>query len=673
MQTFNTQQIRNVALLSHTGAGKTTLSESLLFSTGALSRMGRVEDGTTASDYEAEAVKRRSSIQLALLPCLVNGHKVNVLDTPGYFDFVGEVISALRVVDGAVIVVAANSGVEVGTELAWKRAQDAKLPIMVFVNKMDRENADFGKVVQQVQERLGRHCVPLQMPVGAAHTFKGVVGLLGGASGAPADMKQAVEQARERITEAVAETDDALATKFLEGKEISGEELAKALHAGVMSGTFVPVFCGSAVQQAGVKELLNAIITYFPSPAERPIPANGAALKPDASAPVAALVFKSTADQYVGKLNYLRIYQGTLSSNTEVMNTTKGQSERLGQLFVMRGKTQDPVPSLAAGDIGAVAKLAVTGTGDTLVKADHLVKLPGLTFPPPLYTLAVSPKSKGDSDKLSPTLARLTEEDPSLVFSRDPDTHETLLSGQGDVHLDMAFQRAERKFGVHLAAQLPRVPYRETITGAVQVEHRFKQQSGGHGHFAHIVLKLEPAARGSGLNFATAVSGGAVPREFFPYVEKGVLRACAEGVIAGFPVIDTKVTLTDGSFHAVDSAGMDFETCAHAGFLKGFQQDNPQLLEPIASLKITVPDGSTGDVIGDLNSKRGRILGMNPNGDGTTLVEAEAPLTEVQKYALDLRAMTHGRGTFTVSVARHEPMPPHLQQKVIEQAGARKD
>ncbi|MBM3946896.1 MAG: elongation factor G, partial [SAR202 cluster bacterium] len=398
---------------------------------------------------------------------------------------------------------------------------------------------------------------------------------------------------------------------------------------------------------------------------------DGKALAADPKAPLAALVFKSTADPYVGKLSFLRVYQGTLNSNTSVLNASRGQTERLAQLFVPRGKGQDPTQFLAAGDIGAVGKLAVTVTGDSLSGTDAALLLPGVNFPVPAYTVAVSPKSKADSDKLGPSINRLVEEDPSLVFSREPHTGETLLSGQGDVHLDVAFQKAQRKFGLSLVASTPRVPYQETITAKVDHEERFKQQSGGHGHFAHIVVRLEPADRGKTVEFASEVTGGAVPKEFFPYVEKGVLRASSEGALAGFPVVGMRVVLHDGGFHPVDSAGMDFDLCAYRGFKTAFNKGNPVLLEPIVSLGVIVPDGNTGDIIGDLNAKRGRILGMNPLGEGTTLIEAEVPLAEVQRYALDLRAMTQGRGTFTMKISRYEQIPAHLQQKVVEQATKR--
>lgn len=675
MQVFATERLRNVVLLSHSGAGKTSLGEALLFASGAISRMGRVEDGNTVSDYEPEEVKRRGSIQMALLPCVWKGYKVNLLDTPGFFDFYGEVHSALRVVEGAVLVVSAPTGVEVGTEFLWRMARERGLPILVFVNKMDRENADFFRALEGLRSTFGRQFAPLQVPVGSAGDFQGVVPLLPLPQEVPGVVREAVERAREELVEAVAETDDDLAVKYLEGEGLSDEELWEGLKRAVRGGQLVPVLCGSAVKGIGVQELLDAILGLLPSPAEvgpararTPEGEGEVALAADPGGALAALVFKTAADPYVGRLSFIRVYSGTLQSDSVVWNAVKGQQERIGQLFAPRGKAQDPVPSLPAGDIGAVAKLAATQTGDTLTARENPLILPPVEFPEPKFTMAVYPKGKADLDKLLPSLQRLVEEDPSLRIRREPDTGEMLLEGLGDTHLETAIQRAQRKFGVNLELRVPRVPYKETISGRVQVEHKYKQQTGGHGHYAHVFLRLEPLPRGSGVQFADEIVGGRVPREFIPYVEKGVRRACEEGVLAGYPIVDIKVTLYDGSYHVVDSAGMDFDIAGYFGLKKGVQQDAPILLEPIVYLKVTVPDAYTGDVIGDLNGKRGRILGMTPHGDGTTTIEAHVPLAEVQRYALDLRSMTQARGQFTMAFDHYEEVPPHLAQRIIEQA-----
>ncbi|MFN3973698.1 MAG: elongation factor G [Dehalococcoidia bacterium] len=675
MPTFSSDRLRNVVFLGHTGSGKTTLGEALLFATGTIPRMGRVEDGNTVADYEPEAVKRKGSVQLALLPCVYKEHKITFIDTPGYFDFTGEVISALRAADAAILCVAANAGVEVITEQMWERIQALHLPCLICVTKMDRENADFSKALASIQQAFGRHCVAYQVPIGAAQTFKGIVPLLPLPEGVPDQVKGVVEQARERLVEAIAETDDALATKYLEGEAIADGELQAALKAAVLQGKVVPVLVGSAIQGKGIGELLEAVLGLLPSPLECPpmestnlATGQKEALRPDPSGPLAAFVFKTTADPYVGKLSLFRVFSGTFTPG-EIYNASKGQSERVGQVFILRGKNQEAVPSLVAGEIGAVTKLQVTATGDTLCNRDHPLALPSLSFPGPLYSLAVYPKTKADLDKLGSALTRLAEEDPTLRFSREPGTGEALLQGMGDAHLDVALQRAQRKFGVGLVVQPPKVPYKETVASRVErVESRYKKQTGGHGHYAHIVVRIEPLPRGGGLEFAEEVVGGVVPKEFIPAVEKGVKRAAAEGVVAGYPVTDLRVVLFDGSSHPVDSASGDFEIAGYEGLRKGVLQANPVLLEPIMRLAVTVPDQYSGDVIGDLNGKRGRILGMTPFGNGKTQIEALVPLVEVQRYVLDLRSLTQGRGIFTIAFDHYEELPPHLAQKVIEQA-----
>ncbi len=664
MGTFSTDKLRNVVLLSHSGAGKTSLAESMLFASGSITRMGRTEDGTTTGDYEPEAVKRTSSTQLSILPCAWNGHKVTLLDSPGYFDFIGDALSSLRVADAAVLVVAAGAGVEVGTEQMWRELRRHGLPCIIVVNKLDRENTDFMSTVENLRNNLGRECFAFQVPVGQDHDFKAVVNVIPAPDDVPAEAQDAYEQAREALIESIAETDDDLTTKWLEEGTLSDEEMLEPLRRAVANGTAVPVLAASATHNVGAGEVLDAIIALAPSPleAQNPVEADG---------PLAALAFKTSADPYVGKLTYLKVYSGTLNSNTEVYNPGKERSERLGQLFVPMGKNQEQVASLVAGEIGAVGRLAETTTGDTLSTRDAATRIVGIEFPAPIYTMAVYPKTKGDTDKMGSALQRLSEEDPSVHFVRDQSTSESLLSGMGDAHLDVVIQRAQRKFGVNLLLQTPKVPYRETIGGTTRVEHRHKQQSGGHGHFAHILLRVEPAQNPEG-EFATEVVGGSVPREFIPAVEKGVRRAWAEGIVAGFPVVDTKAVLYDGSYHPVDSASMDFETCGYFAMKKAFAEGSPVLLEPVMLLRVNTPDAYTGEIIGDLNSKRGRILGMIPQEDGHTVVEANVPLPEVQRYALDLRSLTQGRATFTMEVDHYEPLPGNLTQKVVEQykAGA---
>ena len=660
MGPYSTDKLRNIVLLSHSGAGKTSLAEAMLFTSGSITRMGKTEDGTTTGDYEPEAVKRTSSTQLSILPCAWNEYKVTLLDSPGYFDFIGDALSSLRVADAAVLVVAAGAGVEVGTEQMWREVRRHGLPCIIVVNKLDRENTDFMATVEELRNRLGRECFALQAPVGQDHNFKGVVNVLPAPADIPAEAQDAYEMAREALIESIAETDDDLATKWLEEGTLSDEEMLEPLRRAVINGTAVPVLAASATHNVGAGEALDAIVALAPSPLESQNPV-------EQDGPLAALAFKTSADPYVGKLTYLKVYSGTLNSNTEVYNSVKERSERLGQLFVPMGKNQEQVASLVAGEIGAVGRLAETTTGDTLSTREASAKMMGIAFPAPIYTMAVYPKTKGDTDKMGSALSRLSEEDPSVHFVRDQSTSESLLSGMGDAHLDVVIQRAQRKFGVNLLLQTPKVPYRETIGGTTKVEHRHKQQSGGHGHFAHILLRVEPTGGASEGEFATEVVGGSVPKEFIPAVEKGVRRAWAEGIVAGFPVVDTKAVLYDGSYHPVDSASMDFETCGYFAMKKAFAEGSPVLLEPVMLLRVNTPDAYTGEIIGDLNSKRGRILGMIPQDDGNTVVEANVPLPEVQRYALDLRSLTQGRATFTMEVDHYEPLPGNLTQKVVEQ------
>lgn len=665
MGPFTTENLRNVVLLSHSGAGKTSLGEALLLTSGSITRLGKTDDGTTTGDYEPEAIKRTSSTQLSILPCAWKDHKVTLLDSPGYFDFIGDALSSLRVADAAVLVVAAGSGVEVGTEQMWRALRRQGLPCVIVVNKLDRDNTDFMATVEELRSNLGRECFALQVPVGQAASFKGVVPILPAPDGVPAEAQDAYEQAREALIESIAETDDDLATKWLEEGTLTDEEMLEPLRRAVINGTAVPVLAASATHSVGAAEVLDAILALAPSPLEAENPV-------DPGGPLAALAFKTSADPYVGKLTYLKVYSGALNSNTEVYNSVKERSERLGQLFVPLGKNQEQVSALVAGEIGAVGRLAETTTGDTLSTRDAAARIVGIDFPEPIYTMAVYPATKGDTDKMGSALSRLAEEDPSLHFVRDQSTSESLLSGMGDAHLDVMVQRAQRKFGVNLLLQTPKVPYRETIGGTTRVEHRHKQQSGGHGHFAHILLRVEPATGSAEGEFATEVVGGSVPKEFIPAVEKGVRRAWAEGIVAGFPVVDTKAVLYDGSYHPVDSASMDFETCGYFAMKKAFAEGSPQLLEPIMLLRVNTPDAYTGEIIGDLNSKRGRILGMIPQEGGSTVVEANVPLPEVQRYALDLRSLTQGRATFTMEVDHYEPLPANLTQRVVEQhkAGA---
>ena len=670
MATYDTDHLRNVVLLSHSGAGKTILSEAALFTTKATTRLGRVEDETTTSDYEPEEHKRQNSVQTSILPVIHGDYKLNLLDSPGYADYRGEVASALRAADSALVLVSAPAGVEVGTIQMWQMAED--LPKLIVVSKLDRENSDFDRVMEALVEAFGRECVPVQLPIGSEADFSGVVNLLDPNADVPDDLADQAEEARERIIEAAAESDEELADKYLEGEELTQEEIFSGIKAGMSEGTFIPVLATSALNGVGVDELLDAIIGLLPSPADRPAHTaqkgdEEIELSPDSSGPLAAQVFKTSADPFVGKLSYFKVFSGTLKSDSQVWNASRNENERTGTAYTIRGKDQEGVEELAAGDIGALAKLNSALTGDTLCERANPITLPALEFPPPVFSMAAFPKSKADVDKLTNAISRMAEEDPSLSVSREPNTAELLLGGLGDVHVDVAVEKMKRKFGVEILLMTPKVPYKETISRQSNSHYRHKKQSGGHGQFAEVYLEIQPLPRGTGFEFDERVVGGAVPREFIPSVQKGCVKALDSGVIGGFPVVDVKATLYDGSFHPVDSSGVSFEIAGSNAFSDGINQATPQLLEPIMYAQILVPDGDTGDVMGDLNSKRARILGMNPEGNGFTTIEVEAPQAEMMRYATDLRSQTQGRGTFTMRFDRYQEVPTHLVERAVEQ------
>lgn len=673
MPNVPTERIRNIVLLSHSGAGKTILAEAMLRAAKVTNRLGRVEDGTTVSDFEPEEQKRSASVSAAVMNVPWNGTKINLIDTPGYADYRGEVASGVRVADSAVILVAAQAGVEVGTAQMWNLAERRELPRIVYVSKMDRENADFDGVVAQLQERFGRHLVPVYLPAGAESSFSGVVSLLDPNADVPPALADSVAEARERLVEAVAEIDDDLATKYLEGEEITAEEMVAGVKSGIMEGALIPILAGSPLNEAGVTELMDFAADYLPSPADMPpaeFRAPGSdewdALACDSGGQLAALVFKTAADPFVGKMSYFRVYGGTFRADSQMTNAGRGEAERVAQVFEVRGKEQDAVSELAAGDIGAVTKLNSVLTGDTLSARDNPAVLRGIDFPNPVYRMAVYPKSKADVDKMTSSLARIVEEDPSLTVAREPNTNEVLVGGLGDTHLDVALEKMKRKFGVEMALEVPRVPYKETISRRARVEYRHKKQTGGHGQFGHVWIEVAPLPRGSGFEFEDTIVGGVVPREYIPSVEKGVRGALTDGVVAGYPVVDMKATLVDGSFHTVDSSGVSFEIAGSHAATKGLQQANPVLLEPIMKVEITVPDAFTGDIIGDLNSRRGRIQGMIPNGDGTTSVQVEAPQSEMLTYATELRSQTQGQGDFTMEFDHFEEVPNHLVDRVVQ-------
>ncbi len=685
MQQFGPENIRNIALLSHAGAGKTSATEAMLFTAKAINRLGKVDDGSSTSDYDPDEIKRKISINLSLLPCPWRDAKVNLIDTPGYSDFIGEVKAGIRVIEGAVIVICAASSVEVGTEQVWGYCQEANLPRLIFVNKMERENADFFKTVNDIQARFGPRCLPIQIPIGAQNDFQGIIDLLTlkAYTGSPpkegeipSSLEGQVNTLREKLIESAAETEDALIEKYLGGEELTQEELRSGLRKAVVSGSVFPILAGSALQNVGINSLLDAMVDYLPSPAEREVAAVADAkeekIEVSGDGPLAALVFKTTADPYVGKLTYFRIYSGAIDSNSQVWNATRGSAERIGQLFMLRGKNQEPVAKIGAGDIGAVAKLNVTNTGDTLSVQNKPVKLASIVFPKPVFDEAIFPKTKADLDKLGTALSRITEEDPTLHVRREPDTGETLLSGMGDTQLDVAAEKMQRKFGVSVNLETPKVPYKETITASVpSAEYKHRKQSGGHGQYGHVIMELEPLPHGTGNEFASRVVGGTVPKNYIPAVEKGFQEAIQDGVLAHHPVVDVKATLYDGSFHPVDSSEICFKIAGAQAMKKGLSQGQPILLEPIVTIQITIPNDLTGDIIGDLNTKRARVQGMNPSGD-INIIEAQVPLAEVLRYAIDLKSMTRGRGTYTMEFSHYEEVPAQISQRIISQKAEEK-
>lgn len=679
MKEYQAEQIRNVGLFSHGGAGKTSLAEAMLFQSGAITRLGKVEEGTTTTDYDPDEIKRTISVSTALAPCEWKGHKVNVLDTPGYADFVGEVAQAMRVVDGALILLDAVSGLEVGTETAWQEAERNGVPRMFFVNKMERENANFDAVLQSIRNRFGNRVVAIQAPIGSQQNFRGVVDLLTmtaytedreGAQEIPSDVLETARSYRDTLVETVVELDDELINKYLEGEEITEEELKRALRKGVQTRAIFPMACGSALAARAIAPILDAVVEYVPSPLEttvRTTEGEVPARKLAGGGQLAALVWKTISDPYVGRLNYFRVYSGTVQSDSHVWNPNKGREERIGQLYLLQGKRQDAVPRIGTGDIGAVAKLQETSTGDTLTTKDGPVRLAGIEFPAPVFSAAISPKTKADLDKLGSALARMTEEDPTLTVEKNAETGETLMSGMGESHVDITADRMKRKFGVDVNTEVPKVAYRETISGSARAQGRYKKQTGGHGMFGDTWLEVEPLPRDSEFEFVDRVVGGSVPRNFIPAVEKGVREAMQEGVLAGYPVVAVRAILYDGSYHPVDSSEMSFKIAASMGFKKAVADAKPVLLEPIMEMEITVPDSYTGDIIGDLNTKRGQVLGMIPE-DGFTSIQARVPYAEVRRYATDLRSITGARGRFTMKFVGYDEVPAHVAQQVVAEA-----
>lgn len=679
MKVYDSGKIRNVGIVAHGGAGKTSLTEALLFNVGAITRLGKVDDGNTTTDYLPEEIKRKLTINTAMAPIEWRDCKINFLDTPGYADFIADVKGTLRVVDSLIFTVCAVSGVEVQTDIIWNYADQANLPRLVFINKMDRENANFYNVLDQLNQVFsGKHIVPVFLPIGAENTFEGVIDVLtmkalkfDGSAGKytemdiPANYADDASTYRMSLIEAAAEGDDEILMKYLDGEELSLEEIKTGLKAGIKEGKVVPVLCGSALKNIGITPILDVVYEYLPSPLDR-----SSTDKDLCGAPLGALIFKTVADPYVGKISFLRIFEGVLKADSTVYNANKESEEKISQLFIMTGKNQQSVTELRSGDIGAVTKLQVTTTGDTLTVKNNPCLLEGIDFPVPTLTVAIQPKSKGDEDKLGNAISRLLEEDTTLRLEKNVETKETLLTGMGEMHIDIILERLQRKFGVEVTMSNPKVPYRETIKSAVtKIEGKHKKQSGGHGQYGHVFIDLAPSA--SDFEFEETIFGGSVPKQYIPAVEKGIREAMNEGILAGYPVTNFKVTLTDGSYHPVDSSEMAFKIAAALAFRKALEKAKPVLLEPYMQVEVTVPEQFMGDIIGDFNSKRGRILGMEPHNK-MQVIHAVAPLSEMYRYAIDLKAITQGRGSFTMSFAQYEEVPQNIAEKIIEAAKVEK-
>lgn len=681
MQTISPNKIRNVVFLSHSGAGKTTLAEAMLYNSGATTRLGKVTDGTTVSDYEPEEIKRKISINLSVLPCNWKDYKINILDTPGYPDFIGEVKEGFSVCDSAILVICAASGVEVGTELMWEEIKNRDIPAIIVVNKLDRENANFNNTLDNIHKKLSGKCLPLQIPIGSHKDFKGFIDVINKKAygsglteiAIPDSYKSELDTFYNKLVEAVIEVDDELLTKYLEGETISSEQILVCLRKSILARKFVPVLVCSALNNEYIVPILEAICNYLPSPidnnklvATNISTGNREEISIGVNSSLLAYVFKTTMDPHVGRVSYIRVFSGELSSNSAVWNCVKGSNERIGQLSQIRGKNQEPIQKIVTGDIGIVSKLSVTTTGDTLGTKDNQYKLDLIEAVEPVFCMAVNPKSKSDLDKMSTAIPRICEEDLTLKADRENDTGELLLCGVGETHLEVACEKMSRKFGAEIILSVPKVPYKETILTKTQAEYKHKKQTGGHGQYGHVFLELEPLPRGTGFEFGERIVGGAVPRNYIPAVEKGVNEARLEGVLAKYPVIDVKVTLYDGSYHPVDSSEMSFKIAAIQAFKKGMQQGQPVLLEPVMNMTIIVPDNYTGDIIGDLNSKGARVMGMSPDGN-FNIIQAQAPLAAIQRYAIDLRSITQGRGKFKVEFSHYQEVPAQQAQKIIAQ------
>lgn len=676
MKQYRPDQIKNIAIVSHAGAGKTTLTEALLYNAGAVDKLGRVDDGTTVSDCDEDEIQRQNSISSSLCVCEWQDSKINLIDTPGYSDFIGEQVAAIRVVDNLLIVVDATTGVEAGTERAWYRAEDENKPRVIFINKLDKEMAKFDETIQSL-ESLGGRMIPIHVPMGLGPDFRGIVDLIKmkafiGSDGGkkleeteiPDEVLEQVEQYRESLIDAVAETDDELLEKYLEGEELTDEQILTGLKAGVAGNQFVPVMCGSAYSNIGPQLVLD-MAAGLPSPVDiEPISIDETTLEADADGPLCAFIFKSMTDPYAGKVNYFRVYSGTMKTDSHVYNSVKEEEERVTSISSIHGKTYTSVEQVVAGDFGAVMKLSETSTGDTLCDPDNEVVLPPIDFPKPVISMAVLPKIQSEDEKLSAMMLRMVEEDPTFTIRRDAEIKQTIISGMGELHINVVLERIQKRFNVEAETSEPKVPYRETIRSSSEQQGRYKKQTGGRGQYGDVWIKMEPVKRGDGFEFVDAIVGGSVPRQYIPAVEKGLIEAMEEGTLSGSPVVDMRITLYDGGFHPVDSSEMAFKIAASMAFKKAMEACSAFIMEPIADVEVVIPDEYMGDIMSDLNGRRGRIAGMTPQGN-REVIKAQVPVSEMGRYSVDLRSITSDRGTFSMEFSHYEEVPFDVSEKIV--------
>ena len=684
MKQYLAARIRNIALTGHSDSGKTSLAEALLFKAGASDRLGKTSEGNTVCDFDPEEIKRKVSVCTAVAPFAWGSTKINLIDTPGLFDFAGEAAQGVRAAESLLIAVSGKSGVDVGTEKAYKMAKDLSKATLFFVSKLDVEHSDFYKVFEELKSTFGPSVCPIVVPYVEDQQVKCYINLIDMKAYTYDDKGEAhevdmpdfghrLDGLTAAVSEAVAETDESLFEKYFSGEQFTRDEIIRGVHTGVTNGSISPVLCGCSTNLQGIDMLLDCIVDLLPSPwekgAEVAVDAEGELVEVPCTdeAPLAAYVFKTIADPFVGKLSYVKVISGKLAADSAPINSRTGQPERLGKIIYIRGKKQEDTAYITAGDIGAVTKLAATETGDALCDPKKVLSFDPIHFPHPCLTMAIKAEAKGDEAKIASALQRLMEEDPTLAYENNAETHQQLISGLGEQHLDVLVSKLKNKFGVSVSLEVPRVAYRETIRKKVKVQGKHKKQSGGHGQFGDVWVEFEPTV-GDDLVFEEKVFGGAVPKSFFPAVEKGLQDCVKHGVLAGYPVVGLKATLVDGSYHPVDSSEMSFKMAASLAYKAGMPQASPVLLEPIGNLKVYVPDSNTGDIIGDLNKRRGRVLGMNPANDGLQEIEADVPMSEMSDFATAIRSMTQGRGYFTLEFARYEQLPSNLEAKVIEEA-----